>query len=134
VRELYEAIDKNDFEKLRALMTADFSLAYVGVPDSLDQQATIGLIQNFYKSFPDYTHQIDEMTSEADRVAVKITFRATHKGEYEGVPATGKAITYTGAHLVTIHNGKIRRVWALEDNLGLMTQLGMVLAPAQDKP
>ena len=115
-------------------MADDAFLFYVGVPDSLDQKATIELIRTFYKSFPDYTHHIDDMVAEGDRVAVKITFRATHQGEYEGIPATGESVAYTGAHMVTIANGKIRRVWGLEDNLGLMTQLGMTLAPVPAKP
>jgi predicted ester cyclase len=56
-------------------------------------------------------------------------FRSSARS-YEGIPATGKAISYTGGHIVTIANGKVKHAWALEDNLGMMQQLGMALAPA----
>jgi steroid delta-isomerase-like uncharacterized protein len=100
------------------------------VPKPLDKKGFLELVPSYYTSFPDYTHRVDEMVAEGDRVATKVTFHATHKGAYEGIPATGKAVAYTGAHIITITNGKIQRAWALEDNLGLMTQLGMTLAPA----
>jgi predicted ester cyclase len=73
------------------------------------------------------------MVAEGDRVAAKVTFHATHKGEFEGISATGKAVTQSQHAIFTVASGKIRHVWALDDNLGLMTQLGMTLAPASAK-
>ena len=130
VRQLFAAIDANDFERLRELAADDFVLHYVGVPDSMDLDATEEIIRNFYTAFPDYTHQIIEMIAEGDRVAVRVTYRATHEGDFEGIAPTGNAVTYTGVQILTVEGGKIRRSWVLEDNLGLMTQLGMALAPA----
>jgi steroid delta-isomerase-like uncharacterized protein len=133
VRQFYAAVDKNDFTKLGTLLADDVVIEFAGVPDRLDKKAFLGLVPIVFAAFPDYTHQVDELVAEGDRVAAKVTYHATHKGEYEGIPATGKAVVYNGAHLFTIANGKIRHAWALEDNLALMTQLGMTLAPAPSK-
>jgi len=36
-------------------------------------------------------------------------------------------------HMMVIADGKIKKFWALEDTLGLMTQLGMELKPIAAK-
>ena len=56
-------------------------------------EAGIEMMQMFYAAFPDYTHVIDEMVAEGDRVAVRLTFHATHQAEFQGIPSTGNAVT-----------------------------------------
>ena len=54
------------------------------------------------------------------------TARGTHTGEFQGIPATGKAIRMTGTDIDRIVDGKIVECWAHLDELGLMQQLGVV--------
>jgi steroid delta-isomerase-like uncharacterized protein len=53
---------------------------------------------------------------------------ATHKGEFMGVPATGKRLKVSGFTIGRIANGKIAEEWDLFDGLGLMQQLGVIPA------
>ena len=95
VRQLFAAIDASDLALLREFAADD----YVGVTDSLDLDAIEEGIRNSYTAFPDYMHQIDEMIAEGDRVAIRVTYRGTHQGEFEGIAPTGSAVTYTGVFL-----------------------------------
>lgn len=48
----------------------------------------------------------------------------THKGEFMGIPATGKTPQITGIDISRLVNAKIVETWHVEDIAGLMQQLG----------
>ena len=79
----------------------------------------------FYtKAFPDLRFVIEDMIAEEDRVLVRWEASGTHRGELLGVPATDKAITGTGMHVMQCRNGKVVHEWGVWDALGLLRQLG----------
>lgn len=47
------------------------------------------------------------MIAEGNKVAVHWTFTGTHRGEFQGIPATGKTISWTGIGIYTLMDGKI---------------------------
>ncbi|GAA2586012.1 hypothetical protein GCM10010304_31300 [Streptomyces roseoviolaceus] len=63
--------------------------------------------------------------AQGDRVCTRWTFHGRHKGDFLGIPPTGKDVTMTGT---TVHrctpDGKIAEGWWEYDRLGLMQQLG----------
>jgi steroid delta-isomerase-like uncharacterized protein len=76
-------------------------------------------------AFPDIHFTIDDQIAEGDMVVTRWTARGTHKGEFQGIPATGKAIRITGSDIDRIVNDKTVECWAQLDELGLMQQLGV---------
>jgi predicted ester cyclase len=56
-------------------------------------------------------------------------FRATHQGEIMGIAATGKQITFGGANIFRLQDGKVVEDWVYRDTLGLMRQLGALPTP-----
>jgi steroid delta-isomerase-like uncharacterized protein len=77
--------------------------------------------------FPDLHVTIDESLAEGNKVGIWYTVEGTHRGEFEGIPATGNHVKWTGFDLLTIEQGKISDARFLSDFLGLMTQLGAKL-------
>ena len=134
VRQMFAAIDGQDFGQLSLLLHDDFLLHYVGAPEPMGREAAFNLIRGFYAAFPDYTHVIEEMIAEGNRVAVKMNYHATHQGEFQSIMPTGNRISYAGSQMVTVVDGAVMEIWALEDNLSLMMQLGMQLAPVEPGP
>jgi len=130
VRDLYAAIDAQDYDRIRALWPEDAPAYVIGTKEALPREAAIGMMQMFYAAFPDYTHVVDVLVAERDWVAVRLTFHATHQGDFQKIPATGNAVTYGGAHFGRIVDGLIAEWWILENDLSLMQQIGMDLAPA----
>ncbi len=91
---------------------------------------TVGLESN-----PDAHLQIEDLIAEGDTVAGRVSYRATHKGEFihpvvGRIPPTGKQITITGIAVVRISDGKIAEQWVVRDSLGMLQQLGVITAPA----
>ena len=72
---------------------------------------------------------IEELIAEGDKVMSRVSMKCTHKGELDGVPATGKAITVNAFTVFRLVDGKIAEEWELVDELGMMLQLGMELMP-----
>ncbi len=90
------------------------------------------MMQMFYAAFPDYTHQVDGLVAEGDWVAARVTYRATHQGEFMGIPPTGNSVTYGGTNFLRVVDGQIHEFWMLENELSLMQQLGMQLVPVEE--
>jgi steroid delta-isomerase-like uncharacterized protein len=76
--------------------------------------------------FPDLSLVADDIIVEGDKAVKRWTVRGTHKGEWLGIPATGKEIAMTGTNVFRIADGKIVECWAQGDALGLMQQLGVI--------
>ena len=75
-------------------------------------------------AFPRYELVAEDMLAEDDNVAVRFTLRATHRGEFMGIPATGKQIAVPGIIIYRIANGKIAEHWMQVDSAALTQQLG----------
>jgi predicted ester cyclase len=133
VREVFTAIDNNDFDKLNELFSNDFGLKAPGLDTPWKKDDVFQAIKTHYASFPDWTHKIEDMIAEGDKVAVKLIQNGTHKAQYEGISATGKIITNPALSIMTIVKGQVKDWWVIEDNLGFMQQLGMELRPANSK-
>lgn len=133
VEESIRGIDDQDWDRLRDLWAEDVSIRSLDMPEPFGREDTIEYIQSFYSAFPDNVHEIHEIIAEGDFVAVRLTNTATHKADFAGIPATGNAVNFAGMHLVKVLDGVVVEWWLLDDNLGLMQQLGMELSPAADE-
>jgi len=130
-RDFIAAIDRQDFASLRGLLADGFALSAPGAADPLTADGLFAAIKAHYTAFPDWRHVIEDVTCEGEKVTVRLVQHGTHKAEYEGVSATGNEVHMAALHLARIVDGKVEEWWAVEDYLGLMTQLGMELKPKQ---
>ena len=83
----------------------------------------------FHAAFPDLHFTIEEEIAEGDRMAIRWTLRATHRGDYQGHPPTGKTVAVTGISIFQIVDGKIQDITVSMDRLGQFQQLGWLPAP-----
>ncbi len=77
-------------------------------------------------AFPDVNYSVDDILAEGDKVAVRFTMRATHKGTFMGAPATGKRIEVKGVEIDKVVQGKISETWDYLDSAGMMNQIGLI--------
>ena len=81
-------------------------------------------------AFPDFHNTVEEMIAEGSRVAARLTYRGTHRGEIFGVKPTGKKIQYDGLAMFRIDDGRIVEGYVLGNVLDLLAQLGVTVAKA----
>ncbi|MBV9753014.1 MAG: ester cyclase [Hyphomicrobiales bacterium] len=75
-------------------------------------------------AFPDVTAHIEDIFSSEDRVAVRLTMRGTHTGEFLGISPSGRPVEYTSIELYRITDGLIAEEWICSDMATLMRQIG----------
>lgn len=88
------------------------------------------IVALFRAAFPDQWWHIEELIAEGDRVVARTTMRGTHRGDFFGIPPTGRAVTLAGVHVVRVADGKIAEHWGCNDDLGLMRQIGALPEPS----
>ena len=82
-------------------------------------------VTTFKNAVPDAQFRIEYQVAEGDKVVSRYTWSGTHQGEFLGVPATGKRVSWTVTVTFRIADGKIREAWTNWDQLGVMQQLGV---------
>jgi predicted ester cyclase len=88
---------------------------------------------HFRRGFPDVISTIEDIIAEGDKVVARWRSRATHRGEYMGTAASGKEVQFTGISIYRIEGGKIAQSWSVEDEYGLMAQIGAITEPGQSE-
>jgi steroid delta-isomerase-like uncharacterized protein len=111
------------------LLASDFaghsSMAETRGPDEAKQ-----FFASLRAAFPDIHFTIEDQIAERDKVVTRWSARATHTGDFRGIPPTGKQGHVTGITINRVANGKIVEGWTNLDELGLMQQLGVIPEPA----
>lgn len=102
-----EVVSGGNLELADELLSPDYVLHFPGVPGPLDSEGHKQLVMMFRNAFPDWQESIDDVIAEGDRVAIRVTGRGTHEGEFQGVPATGAHVSATGIGIGRIDNGRI---------------------------
>ncbi|MFI6761048.1 ester cyclase [Micromonospora sp. NPDC050417] len=58
------------------------------------------------------------------RVAIRMTRRGTHRGEFQGIPATGRVVAYQSHEFYRIAGGLVAEEWIRSDMATLYQQIG----------
>jgi predicted ester cyclase len=82
-----------------------------------------------HSAFPDLRATIEDEVAEGDKVVARSSWSGTHQGEFQGIPATGKRVTFQVIDIARFENGKAVEHWGQADIMGLMQQLGAIPAP-----
>lgn len=94
-------------------------------PNRGPQQIT-RYISEVRTGFPDFKLEIKQRTAEGDRLVTHWTCTGTHKGEFQGIPPSGKRINISGLALARIENGRVAEERVYFDRLTMLEQLGAV--------
>ena len=88
------------------------------------------LFSLFRSAFPDLKVKIDDTIADGDKVVIRCTWSGTHKGEFMGIPPTGKGVSFGVIDIVRFAGGKAVEHWGQMDSMRMMQQLGAVSRPA----
>jgi predicted ester cyclase len=129
-RELLAAIDANQARTLPDLFAEHFVARLPGMPP-LDRAAFQQFGQAFYAAFPDLHHQVEAQVAEGDTVTNRLLARGTHRGDFQGIPPTGRPVEIAAISIQRFAGGQLVEQHLLVDSLGLLQQIGAVPAPGQ---
>lgn len=79
----------------------------------------------FRTAVPDLSAEISDMVVAGDRVAVHLRLKGHFTGRFGDVAGKGQVIDFQAFDLYRVQGGQIAENWHLEDNLGLLQQMGI---------
>jgi steroid delta-isomerase-like uncharacterized protein len=79
----------------------------------------------FRAAFPDVQNTIEDIIAEGNTVVARVTIRATHTGEFMGIPPTGRKIETSVIDILRFKDGVVVEHWAQVDQLTMLRQLGL---------
>lgn len=120
VRRYQEIYNSNNLVRLSEVLSESLLTPRImpGIPPGFEGAKAAHRIM--LTGFPDYHTAIDDLIAEGDRVAARITMSGTHRGDFMGIPATGRRVEFTGMYMVRIEDGKIVEHWGEEDGVSLL--------------
>jgi steroid delta-isomerase-like uncharacterized protein len=124
VRQFFELLDRHNTDRIGQLLVSSTNYSFhIGGMPPVDWNEHKGLLAGVNNAFPDLHHEIVDMVAERDKVAVRLNITGTHKGEFQGILATGNKLSLYEMGFITIIDGKITEGWISADTMRLMQQL-----------
>lgn len=134
-RRVADAINDRQLDHLDTLFAADYV-----EHDPLPPGWPTGLaaVKQFWAmllgAFPDFQLTVDTVIAEDDRVVGQMTAEGTQRGEFLGIPPTGRRASWQEIHIGRYAAGKLVEHWGQRQMLQMLQQLGALPAPAPPTP
>jgi steroid delta-isomerase-like uncharacterized protein len=130
LRRWIEAYNERDLEAEAAVLAPDYVAHVPAAPGPLKgSEAWRQFTTPFTEAFPDIRLTVEDIFSEGETVAARVAFRGTHRGEFQGIPPTGKKVAFSSMEFNRVVGGKVEEHWVEIDLLGLVQQLGVATIP-----
>ena len=131
VRRMYELINAGDIGAFSEHLADDF----------VEHEVTPGLaptkegVKTFFRmqlaAFPDIHMAAEDVFASGTKVVARVRYTGTHRGEFMGMPATGKKVDVQLIDMFLFgDDGRAREHWGVIDALAMMQQIGVVPAGA----
>jgi predicted ester cyclase len=80
--------------------------------------------RSFRTGFPDLRCAVVDVVREGDRVVCRWRATGTHRGEFMGIPPTGRSVEFEGLTLLRFGGERLAEVWTQYDAFRILGQLG----------
>ena len=93
------------------------------------KRGIVEAVSAFRSAFPDLNVTIEDEFAEGDRIFLRTTWRGTHRGEFMGIGATGRSVSFESMDEIRMADGKLKEHWGVTNTLSLLMQLGALKMP-----
>jgi len=130
-RFISEVINERDLERAMTDIVAEDFIEHIPFPGQGPGRAGLAdVLAGMFAGFPDLHWTIRDTLAEGDRVMAYSTWTGTHRGKFMGIPATGNQVSVDAWTIDRYKNGQMTESRMIMDVAGLLTQLGVLPAPA----
>jgi len=119
-----EAENAHDLSRHGDFLHEDIAVVVAGGETTAGIVEYRASLEQLFAGLSDFKVVLEDQFATDDRVVCRWRATATHDGELFGVPATNRALGYTGVSVWEFDGGKARRGWIFPDTMAMMQQLG----------
>ncbi|MBY0398329.1 MAG: ester cyclase, partial [Thermoleophilia bacterium] len=125
VRRLYELINAGDIDAFGDLLADDF-VEHEELPGGAPTKQGV---KDFFRmqiaAFPDMAMTPQDVIDGGDKVVARVRFTGTHRGEFMGIPPTGRSVDVQLIDIIRCEDdGLAHEHWGVFDAMAMMQQLG----------
>jgi predicted ester cyclase len=128
-----EALNEGRIEAIDEVVSKDYVERDDTPGFSPDREGLKGFIAAVRTAFPDLKYTVIKEISEGDTLVQYVTASGTMKGDFGDMKATGKHATWEEVHIVRLEGGLAVEHWGVQDQLGMLQQLGLAPAPGMSR-
>ena len=124
-----KATNKLELDKLDDMVVEDY-VEHEPIPGQPEgREGLKWAYRTFNEPFPDLVFDFQDVIADGDLVVGRGIGAGHNTAPFMGIPATGKAVRWSGTRLFRMRDGKLVEGWINLDMLGLMQQLGVIPTP-----
>jgi steroid delta-isomerase-like uncharacterized protein len=129
LRRMYDSINARDLDGFAAVLADDF-VEHEETPGlAPTKQGVLDFFRLNLRAFPDLHFEAEDVLVSGDKVVARARFTGTHRGEFLGMPATGKSVDVQLIDIIRFGgDGLAHEHWGVLDALAMMQQLGAIPA------
>ena len=116
----------HDLDHRERFLASDLVSHWLGDGDLDGLPAWKAGMSGFFAASPDATYAVGDLFCAGDRGVWRGTWRATQRGEWAGIAASGRAATWTAVIVGRFAGGVVAEDWVDYDRSGLFRQLGAI--------
>jgi predicted ester cyclase len=121
----YQFWNTGDESLLKAAMAPDFTDHTLPPGRPQGPQGPAFASEHFRATVPDLGLEIRKMLVADDYVTVHMEFKGHFTGSFGQTKGKGQAIDFIATDLLKVTNGRITDNWHIEDNLTLLSEMGV---------
>ncbi|RYY53631.1 MAG: ester cyclase [Chitinophagaceae bacterium] len=121
-----EVINNKNLAAADNLVAEDF-IEHIPFPgQGPGREGLKSVLQFMFTGFPDMKWTVHEQIAEGDNVVTRFSWTGTHKGEFMGIPPTGKSVEVWGVVIDVVRNNLFAESRIIMDTVSLLQQLGVM--------
>jgi steroid delta-isomerase-like uncharacterized protein len=120
-RHFHDAVNSGDMDLISNMIDEAFEPdVQIRTPlpvEATGAQALKQVWATLLRAYPDLHITVEDLIAEGDKLVCRNVVTGTHRGEYMGIPPTGKSVTYNEIFIVRFEGGRIAETWGVVDVL-----------------
>ena len=116
-----DGYENKNFDKVKTYMSDNY---YDHSPAAArSNEDAVNILKSVSNYFSDVKVEMLDLTCEKDMVAARMIYYVTHCGDFNGIPSTGKRISFEALENFKVVDGKIVESWGYWPDKGIEYQL-----------
>ena len=124
-----QMLNTHDADLVDAFVATDYRNHNAFVDDG--REANRQFWSAFFTALPDLTATMEDLVISGDRVVGRFVYRGTHRGEFMGIPASGRPVEMRSIDIWRVADGLFVEHWDELNTLEVFQQLGALPQLAQ---
>lgn len=123
-----EAWNSGQVASLRGHVDPGLTFHYRGQTFTTSLDELEALVGAWRSAFPDLHLKVCDLVEDGDLIAARLRVTGTHRGQWQETAPTGRRVEFDEMMFFRFEGGLLVEAWEVQDELGLLQQIGAVRA------